>query len=183
MKRLLVSIAILAAATGTASAEKKLRTAQIASGVGTGVSSALVITAFFVGEKNGDVNMPLLYAGLGSGVVTPSLGEFYVGKYVTLGMGLRVAAGALATWGVLAHDQEVRCNDTTQFMTCKNLKQEAFLWVGLAGIMFIGGAAYDIKELPDYVDDYNKGSFAVAPTVMPTPTGGSAFGLAAVGTF
>jgi len=108
MKRLFISFAIVAVLAGTASAEKSVRTAYIASGVGTGVSSVLFLSAFFVGEKNGDVNMPLLYAGLGSGVITPSLGEFYVGKYLTVGMGIRVAAGLIATYGVVGHDQEVR---------------------------------------------------------------------------
>ena len=184
MKRVLVSLAIVAMLAGTASAEKSLRTARILSGVGTGVSGLLFTTAFFVGEKNGDVNMPLLYAGLGSGVLTPSLGQFYAGKYVTIGMGLRVAAALLATYGVVGQDQEVRCNNTVEFQLCRNLKQEAYLYIGLAGIIFVGGAAYDIQELPSAIDDYNKRpSVALTPTLLPTTNGDSAFGLAAVGTF
>lgn len=185
MKRALLSLAIVAVLCGTASAEKSLRTAYIASGVGTGASSALFLTAFFVGEKNGDVNMPLLYAGLGSGVITPSLGEFYVGKYLTVGMGIRVVAGLVATYGVLGHDQEVRCNNTVQFETCRSLGQNAYLLVGLAGIMFVGGAAWDIQALPDHVAEHNQGSggFALSPTFLPTSSGDAAFGLAAIGTF
>lgn len=186
MKRALLSLAIVTMLCGTASAEKSLRTAYLLSGVGTGASSALFLTAFFVGEKNGDVNMPLLYAGLGSGVITPSLGELYVGKYLTVGMGIRVAAGLVATYGVLGHDQEVRCSNTVEFQTCKNLGQNAYLLVGLAGIMFVGGAAWDIQALPDHVKEYNEkasGSFALSPTLLPTSSGDSAFGLAAIGTF
>lgn len=185
MKRALLSLAIVAALTGTAAAEKSLRTARILSGTGTGVSSVLFLTAFFVGDKNGDVHMPLLYAGLGSGVVTPSLGELYVGKYLTVGMGLRVAAGLIATYGVLGHDQEVRCSNTIQFETCTELGQNAYLLVGLAGIIFVGGAAWDIQALPEHVEEYNtRGtSFALAPTLLPTGSGDSAFGLAAMGTF
>lgn len=185
MKRALVSFAIIAALSGTAAAEKSLRTARILSGVGTGASSVLFISAFFVGEKNGDVNMPLLYSGLGSGIVTPSLGEFYVGKYLTVGMGLRVAAGLIATYGVLGHDQEVRCNNTVEFETCHNLGQNAYLFIGLAGIIFVGGAAWDIQALPDHVEEYNtrSPSFALAPTLLPTSAGDPAFGLAATGTF
>ncbi len=186
MKHALVSLAMISLLAGTAAAEKKsLRTAYIASGVGTGVSSALFLTAFFVGEKNGDVNMPLLYTGLGSGVITPSLGEFYVGKYLTVGMGLRVAAGLLATYGVLGNSQEVRCNNTVEVTTCKNLAQNAYLFIGLAGIIFVGGAAWDIQALPDHVEEYNSrgAGFALAPTLLPTSSGDSAFGLAAMGTF
>jgi hypothetical protein len=184
MKRLFISLAILVALTGTAAAEKSLRTARIAAGVGTGVSSVLFISAFFIGEKNGDVNMPMLYTGLGSGVITPSLGEFYAGKYVTIGMGLRVAAGLIAAYGVTHYDQEVRCNNTVEYQTCKNLGQSAYLFVGLAGIIFVGGAAYDIQELPDVIDDANgKPSIAFAPTLLPTASGDSAFGFAAMGRF
>lgn len=185
MKRVLGSLAVIAALSGTAAAEKSLRTARLLSGVGTGASSALFVTAFFVGEKNGDVNMPLLYAGLGSGVITPSLGELYVGKYVTVGMGLRVAAGLIATYGVLHYDQEVRCTNTVEFETCRNLGQNAYLLVGLAGIIFVGGAAWDIQALPDHVEEYNtrSASFALSPTLLPTSNGDPAFGLAAMGTF
>lgn len=194
MKRQIVSLVLVALLAGSASADagggakvgdKSLRTARILSGVGTGASSALFLTAFFVGEKNGDVNMPLLYAGLGSGIVTPSLGELYVGKYLTVGMGLRVAAGLIATYGVLNYDQEVRCNNTVEFQTCHNLGQNAYLLVGLAGIIFVGGAAWDIQSLPDHVTEYNQrgGSFAVAPTLLPSGTGDPGFGLAAMGTF
>ena len=189
MKRLIVhvivSLLLGGVLAGSAAAQpKSLRTARILSGVGTGVSSTLFLSAFFIGEKNGDVNMPLLYAGLGSGVVTPSLGEFYVGKYVTVGMGLRVAAGLIATYGVLHYDQEVRCNNTVEFQTCRNLGQNAYLLVGLAGIMFVGGAAWDIQSLPDHVTEYNRrGTFAVAPTLLPSSSGEPAFGLAATGTF
>jgi hypothetical protein len=108
-----------------------------------------------------------------------------VGKYLTFGMGLRVAAGLIATYGVLAYDQEVRCNNTVEFETCKNLGQNAYLLVGLAGIIFVGGAAWDIQSLPDHVEEYNTrpGNFAIAPTLLPTSSGDSAFGLAAMGTF
>jgi hypothetical protein len=184
MKRALLSLAIVAALSGTAFAEKSLRTARVLSGVGAGASSVVFVSAFFVGEKNGDVNMPLLYAGLGSGIITPSLGEMYVGKYVTVGMGIRVAAGLLATYGVLGHDQEVRC-DTVEFRTCRTLGQNAYVIVGLAGIMFVGGAAWDIQALPDHVEEYNRdnGGFALTPTLLPTSAGDPAFGLAAIGTF
>ncbi|MFN0245882.1 MAG: hypothetical protein ACKV2T_03170 [Kofleriaceae bacterium] len=185
MKRALVSLAIVAALSGTAFAEKSLRTARLLSGVGTGASSVVFVSAFFVGEKNGDVNMPLLYAGLGSGVITPSLGEMYVGRYVTFGMGLRVAAGLLATYGVLGHDQEVRCNNTVEFQTCRSLSQTSYILVGLAGIMFVGGAAWDIQALPDHVEEHNRenAGFALTPTLLPTSGGDPAFGLAAIGTF
>ncbi len=185
MKRALLSLAIVATLGGTAAAEKSLRTARIASGVGTGASSALFVTAFFVGEKNGDVNMPMLYAGLGSGVITPSLGNFYAGKYLTIGMGLRVAAGLMATYGVVKFDQEVRCNNTVEFETCRSLGQNAYVMIGLAGIVFVGGAAWDIQSLPDHVEEYNKNNsgFAIAPTLLPTSAGDPAFGLAAMGTF
>ena len=61
----------------------------------------------------------------------------------------------------------------------------ASVLIGLAGIIFVGGAAWDIQSLPDHVEEYNKrgSSFALAPTLVPTASGEAAFGLAAMGTF
>ena len=73
---------------------KKLNTAYLLSGVGVGVSSALFLTSFFVGKQVGDVNMPVLFAGLGSGMITPQLGQIYAGNYLTWGLAIRLAGGA-----------------------------------------------------------------------------------------
>lgn len=164
---------------------RKLSTAQALSGTGVGVSGALFVSAFLVSETGGYVNMPLLYAGLGSSVITPSLGHWYAGEWLTVGMGIRAGAAALATLAVLEFSQEERCQ-TLEFKLCKGLKGEGVAFLGLAAIAFVGGAAYDLKELPDSVARYNRDhGFTVAPAVVPSigPTGAPGASLVLTGTF
>src|SRR5690348_16331954 len=83
-----------------AHADKSRTTAEALSGVGVGVSSALVLTSFLTGDTYHPVNEPMLYVGLASSIVTPSLGEWYAGEWLTPGMAVRVAAVGLATFAV-----------------------------------------------------------------------------------
>lgn len=181
--RAAAAILVLALLAPAAHAErKKLTTAQAASGVGTGVSAALFLSAFLVSKRNGDVNMPLLYAGLGTSVITPALGHWYAGRYLTPGIGIRAAAAAFSTFGVLYFSQTVRCN-TTEFKECTGLKREAGIILGISAIAFVGGAAYDFKTLSDSVDRYNA-RLAITPAFLPTSTGApGAPGLLLYGSF
>ena len=155
---------------------KQLSTAQAFSGVGTGVSGALFLSAFLLGKENeAGVNMPLLYLGLGTSVLTPSLGHWYAGRYLTPGMGIRAAAALFATWGVVHYSRTERCN-TTGLEECTGLGQGALIVLGLSAIAFVGGAAYDFRTLPDSVDRYNA-RFAITPTILPTSSGPPGAGL------
>lgn len=164
-------LALLALRAPVAHADpRQLSTAQAFSGVGTGVSGALFLSAFLVAKQNqGDVNMPLLYLGLGTSVLTPALGHWYTGRYLTPGMGIRAAAALFATWGVTHYSKTERCN-TLEFKECTGLEQGAVIVLGLSAIAFVGGAAYDFKTLPDSVDRYNA-RFAITPTILPTSSG------------
>ncbi len=160
---------------------KNLRTAYLLSGIGVGASSAVFLSSFFVGKHVGDVNMPVLFTGLGSGMVTPMLGQIYTGNYLTWGLAIRVAAGALVTFSVVEQSEDTRC-DSEEYATCRSLKTDAYPLRGLAAIAYIGGAAWDITTLPDAVDDYNKRATGLMG-ISPTPMGRDGYGLAAVGTF
>jgi hypothetical protein len=160
---------------------KNLKTAYLLSGVGVGVSSALFLSTFFVGKHVGDVNMPVLFTGLGTGMITPMLGQIYTGHYITWGLAIRVAAAGLVTFSVLEQSEDTRC-DSEEFATCRSLKTDAYPILGLAAIAYIGGAAWDITTLPDSVDDYNKRATGLMG-ISPTPMGHDGYGLAAVGTF
>jgi hypothetical protein len=168
--RAVVATVVVALCAPAAHAErKKLTTAQAASGIGTGASAALFLSAFLLSKRNdGDINMPLVYAGLGSSVITPALGHWYAGRYLTPGMGIRAAAAAFSTWGVLHYSQTVRCN-TFEFKECTGLEREAIVVLGISAIAFVGGAAYDFKTLTDSVDRYNA-RLAITPTILPTAT-------------
>lgn len=161
---------VLVLACGLARAEKRRATAQIASGVGTGVSSALVLSAFVVTDKQNPVNMPLLYTGLGTSLITPSLGQMYAGEYITLGMGVRALAVGLAVFAVEHEVRTVSC--TGMAGMCKDLTGNATVLLGIAGIAYIGGTAYDVADAADSVDRYNRrhGVF-VSPVALAGPTG------------
>jgi hypothetical protein len=177
MKRLAV-VTLLVVMTVSAHAEgRKRSTAQALSGVGVGVSSGLFLSAFLVLQDNHEVNRPLLYSGLFSAAITPSLGELYAGEWLTIGMGVRTAAAALAAYGVTQTD-EVRCI-APGVQTCQELNGKAIVFLGLAAIAFVGGAAYDVMDADEAVDRYNaKHSVVVAPSVF--PSGG---GVELIGTF
>jgi len=181
--RTLAAVLVLALAVPAAHAErKKLVTAQAISGVGTGVSGALFLSAFLLSKsRDGDVSLPLVLSGLGSLVVTPALGHWYAGRYLTPGLGVRAAAGLFATWGVLHYSQTERC-DTFVYKECTGLKREAIIVLGISAIAFVGGAAYDFKTLPDSVERHNA-RFSVTPTLLPTTAGPPGAGLVLSGLF
>ena len=171
MRSLIVTVLLV---TGTAHAEKSRETAQAAAGVGAGVSSALVVSAFFVGTSEGnDVNFPLLYVGLGSSLVTPSLGQLYAGEYLTPGMGVRALAAGLAFYAAKHGQQTVTCDYAmTIDQKCKSWTENAIVMFGLAGIAYIGGVAWDVMDAGDAVDRYNaRHRYTVTPTALAGPRG------------
>jgi hypothetical protein len=175
MRALVIAAGLLLIAS-PAHAEKKKKTALALTGVGTGVSGGLVLASFLVHPQDLEVNKPLLYTGLGSSIVTPSLGHFYAGKYLTVGMGIRAAAAGLALYGV-SQNQDQPCDiDPTQ--NCPTLTGTGFTFIALATIAYIGGVAYDVRTTPDAVESYNKLHVQLLPTV--TRGGG---GLALGGSF
>ncbi|CAN5906523.1 hypothetical protein BH11MYX2_BH11MYX2_30930 [soil metagenome] len=197
-KKILFAIAALCCAASVANAQivqpvsatperhitpgpKKLETAYLLSGIGVGASSALFISSFFVGKRVGDVNMPVLFAGLGTGMITPQLGQIYAGHYITWGLGIRLAAAGLVTYAVVEQSEDTRCSSQA-FAVCRSLKSDSYPLLGLAAIAYIGGAAWEFTTMPDAVDDYNKRATGLLG-ISPTPMGRGGYGLAAVGTF
>jgi hypothetical protein len=181
IRRRVVPVLVLSTVATVAAAQASPRTkttAQALSGVGVAASGALFLSAFVVSERDGDVNLPLLYVGLGSSIITPSLGYFYLGDYLTLGMGIRVGAAALASFAVVQYSQPVRCPSVEFDVSCKGLEREAVVLLGLAAIALVGGAAYDVKELPGKVDDHNRQhGITVGPSLIPSTTGAPGAGV------
>ncbi|CAN5920256.1 hypothetical protein BH11MYX3_BH11MYX3_08370 [soil metagenome] len=178
----LVLAATLAAVPGVAHAKpRKLNTAYALSGVGTGASLALIAGAFLLPSHSGDINLPMLYSGLATSVVTPSLGNWYAGNWLTVGMGIRVVAGGLATYVAITQRDEVQCGGAMPDF-CRRLSNTGVTLLGIAGIVYVGGAAYDFKTLQGDVDTYNaKHPFQWAPTVAPSPSGtGAVLGIGGV---
>jgi hypothetical protein len=180
----LVLLVLLVSASGTARADRSRQTAQILSGAGTGVSSAVILAGFVFASQGNPFNKPLMYTGLASAALTPSLGEIYAGDYVTIGMAVRVAAAGLATYALVNKTETKTCDDAMMSsQQCTNLSGPGIAILGVAAIAFIGGMAYDVGDAGPAVDRYNRShGVMIAPTALATPTG-PAPGLALAGAF
>jgi hypothetical protein len=187
MRRIVLAVAIVAVlGTAAEAGVKRRQTAQLLSGVGTGVSGALIVSSIFFAPYYGQLNEPLLYTGLATSVVTPSLGNWYAGEYLTWGMAVRAAAAGLGTYAVAGQYQWETCaNASSSTQQCKVVTTTGVALLLVAAIAYVGGAAYDVKDAPDAVDRYNErhGSVQLTPTAMRGITGAPAPGLAIVGRF
>ena len=123
-------------------------------------------------------NDGMIVAGLVSSLVTPSFGEWYAGKPVTLGMGLRVASTLVFVAGA---SEAFKCIDSDN---CQNNNTAAgvMLLGGLIG--YAGGTIYDIADAPSAAREFNRAhQIHVVPTYMRTPSGNAAMGMGIGGTF
>ena len=183
----LAMLSVMAAAAFTparADGPKSEQTAQIMAGVGTGVSSALILAAFLDENADQPFNKPLMYTGLATAAVTPSLGQFYAGEYFTIGMAARAVGAGIATYA-LTHYTKISTGDnaTMAGSMCKVLDSGAYPLLGLAAIAFVGGMAYDVGDAGPAVHRWNeRHNFTIAPTVVPAPNG-PAPGLSMFGQF
>lgn len=169
---IVLGIAFVVALTGSAHAEKRREVATYLSAGGAIASSVLVTTSFFTGPAHGELNEPLFYTGVGTSVVTPSIGEWYVGQWLTWGMAIRAAAAAFAITAIATQQESVACDvPTTPGEKCSELSGPGIALAGAAAIAYIGGVAYDVITANDIVDNYNSAHFMVMPAVMATPQG------------
>lgn len=170
--------------TGTARADgpKSESTSQILAGIGTGVSSVLILSGFLAADSTYPYNKPLMYSGLATALVTPSLGHFYSGEYVTIGMAARALGVGIATYGLTHYVHSTTCELGGE-TDCHKLDSGAIPFLGLAAIAFVGGMAYDVDDAGDAAKRWNEHhGFAVTPTVVPSTTG-PAPGISLVGQF
>lgn len=160
MRAALVLILLLAATP--AAAEKSRKKALVLAGVGTGVSSALVLSSFLIKADEGTVFAPTFYAGLGSSVITPSLGQWYAGTWLTIGMAVRLAAAGMAAYAIAQRRDDPCFVDPTQ--NCPTLTGAGFTMLSLAAIAYIGGVAYDVIDTPKAVERHNRTHAMITPT-------------------
>jgi hypothetical protein len=154
-------------------------TALALSAGGTAVSAGLVVAAVVGGADSAPdharFRTTLGELGVASLLVTPSLGEWYAGRYLTLGLALR-AAGAATTLAGIAYSY---CNDST----CSSDRGHALIAIGLAAAA--AGIVYDIADARSTTDRYNRARaprLAIMPTVLPSPSG-PAMGIGLARTF
>ncbi|MEO8553561.1 MAG: hypothetical protein ABI678_26485, partial [Kofleriaceae bacterium] len=129
-------------------------------------------------------NRPLMYTGLATAAITPSLGHFYAGEYVTIGMAARAVGAGLATYGLVHYSRITTCDDAHAAGTmCKSLDSGAYPLLGLAAIAFVGGIAHDVGDAAPAVHRWNeKHGFVIAPTLIPSASGPTS-GLSIAGQF
>lgn len=142
--------------------------------LGGTLASAAIFTVG-ISSNNGGLAM----AGLASSLVTPSLGEWYAGKPLTAGMGIRVASAAAEIAGLA---EAFKCIDAED--TCSsNSNAAGFLIVG--GLLgYAAGTIYDIADAPSTAREYNHAhAWHVTPTVMRTPSGNAQMGVGIGGSF
>jgi hypothetical protein len=153
---------------------KDRKTAKVLSVTGASVSGAVVLAGFLAAPDSKRINEPVMYTGLGMLFVTPSLGQFYAGEYVTLGMGVRALATGLAVYTLRSQTTLATC-DTALSSTepkCEIFTEGAYPLLGIAAIAFIGGVWYDALDAGDAADRYNQHhGFTVAPTLQQTAQG------------
>jgi hypothetical protein len=176
MRRLALCALLLAVtARSTSAGPKDPKTAKILSGSAAAVSGAVVLTGFVASKDGEPFNLPILYTGLGLLAVAPSLGEFYAGQYLTIGMGVRIAGTGLAVYTLERYTQPSKCisDPPSEPNRCKSLTEGAYPLLGIAAITFIGGVWYDVLDASDAADRYNKkhGFTTVVPAVVPGPQG------------
>ena len=185
-RRAVTALAIVMALAATAEAGPKRRqTAQLLAGVGAGVSGLLMVTSFFTADRNGDVNEPMFYTGLASSLITPSLGHFYAGEYLTWGMAARAVGVGLGVYAIAAQNETVTCAmPNPNGPTCQQISSTGVALLIIAGVAYVGGAAYDVLDAPDAVDRWNrKHGIVLTPTAMRDVSGAPVAGLALRKTF
>jgi hypothetical protein len=186
MRRVLVLGVLLVAGIEVAHAGPKDRqTARLLSGAGASVSGAVVLSGFVFAQDSRPFNLPVLYTGLGMLAVTPSLGQFYAGQYLTIGMGIRAAATGFAIYTLQTRTRLAKCDldPSSEPPRCEIFTEGAYPMLGIAAIAFIGGVWYDVLDAADAADRHNtKHGLTVMPTALRGPQG-LAPGLAISGFF
>ena len=164
-----------ASTTSGAEGPKSADTALMLSLGGTAASIGLVVAG---GAAN---NGGMVAAGLLSSLVTPSFGEWYAGKPLTAGMGIRVASAAAEIAGIA---EALKCWDTENSCSSNDGAAGALMLGGLIG--YAAGTIYDIADAPSSAREYNRAHgwhATVTPTVMRTPSGSTTMGVGLGGAF
>lgn len=183
MRRALVA-ATLVVLCATAHAEKDRKTAVVLSAAGASVSGAVVLAGFLTARDAERINPPVMYTGLGLLFVTPSLGEFYAGEYITLGMGVRALATGLAVYTLDSQTRLATCDNASSSTApkCEVFTENAYPLLGVAAIAFVGGVWYDVLDAGDAVDRHNA-AFGLSVTPAVPTASGLAPGLSLSGRF
>lgn len=174
---------LLAARTSHADppAPRDESTAIALSTLGVLASGGLIAAAFAVPRGHNDLQGTLATAGLTSTLVTPSLGHWYAGSYLTTGLTLRLAGIAFGAVGI---SQLGICFDDSG---CHANNEGAGTLLAIGGATYITGILWDLATARSAARRYNR-EHAPAMRAAITPTlardgHATSYGLAIAGQF
>jgi hypothetical protein len=125
----------------------------------------------------------LAMTGLLSSLVTPAAGEFYAGKMLTWGTGIRVVSGVAAVVGLAV---VVRCTSLAVFVSgpCRENPDAAAALMVTGAVGYAAGIVYDIATAGSAVDDYNRRlHLRITPTILQTASSRATVALGIGGSF
>jgi hypothetical protein len=134
---------------------------------GTIASWGLVIGAVYAGRDNQGVSSTMATAGSLGIVFAPSFGHWYADKYLTRGLGLRVAGGLVVLAGAVVALAESPLFSESEDSGGSDDPVAGPL-IALAGVgLFVAGTVDDIITAPRRVRRLNRerAGFALAPIV------------------
>lgn len=114
---------------------------------------------------------------LGTTLVTPSLGGWYAGTFLTGGLEFRLAGIAVSAAGL--------ASATICFGECHGQNTGPIVIVGLGGLLYTTGIVWDIATARSTAREANarRQAVVVTPSLQTTPSGRSAYGIGVGGRF
>jgi hypothetical protein len=180
--RLAVVLVLLTARLASAESSDEAKSPGVGlalSAGGTAVSIGLIAGGLATAEHYRDQGYTIAAVGLASTLVTPSLGEWYAGKYLTAGLGLRFAGVAATAIGVA----NLRiCFDQCSGQDGNNAVAGTAIVLGLAA--YASGMLLDIAWAPSTVRESNaRHLLVITPSIVTSPSGAAVYGLGLGGSF
>ncbi len=148
----------------TAADAKSPTTAVLLSLGGTAGSVALMVAGANSSGSNAD---SLITVGLLSTLITPSLGHWYAGHYLTAGMAMRAGGGVLVIAGVAQALGSEFSSESSDGGDSGDAGATMFL---LGAGLYLGGALYDIATAPSAAEHWNDKHLQLAPTMVSSGT-------------
>jgi hypothetical protein len=169
MKSITAIVVLCLSVSAARADERDPDTALVLTAGGTAVAVGIAIPAGSLHMKDWQVGVPLLAAI----EVVPSVGHFYGGDYVSLGLAARVVGGGLLVLGLadpFHHDSFEITTTPAQIL-------------GMSGVaLTIGGVIWDFATASSAARRYNKQHVDLLPTSLATAHG-SVAGVALGGQF
>lgn len=138
--------------------------------------AVLPVAVMVATSETGDDD--LFSGALLASTLTPSLGHWYAGEFLTTGMALRGVGGLLVIAGVA---QALSC-----FEGCSDGAGAAGGLILAGAGSYVGGTIYDVATAGAAARRYNRShgaQMAVAPTMIPAGGGAMAMGMGVSGSF